>query len=234
MSNILDELVHRPGHTPPGRAPSTPAPAPAPATAEPARAFGQVAAPKVEALVSTPPRHVSPAFEAKRSLAERLNLRVLLFLGIVLLPIAGLAYVYFESATSDGIRQGADGYLHVDLQKMSSFAFDQVNGRLEDVPQRWRELDGKRVVLEGEMAPVKTAAGEVDQFDLVWSVANCCYSGAPQVQHFVRSTVADNGRVKYYNRPVRVRGRLDVNVTKAGGAVTGVYHLSVENVEPIG
>ena len=34
---------------------------------------------------------------------------------------------------------------------MSTFTFDQVNGKLEDVPKKWRDLDVQKVILKGEM-----------------------------------------------------------------------------------
>lgn len=176
---------------------------------------------------------VAPSFEAKRSLAERLNLRVVLFLAVVLLPVIGLGYVYFQTAFGSGIRELDDGYVWVDLQKMSSFAFDQRNGTIEQVPPQWRTLDGRKVVLEGEMAPPKSAAREIEEFDLVWNRDDCCFTGSPQVQHFVHSKVVDGGKVRYTAKQVRVRGTLRIDVTRDKGQVTGVYHLDVENVEPM-
>lgn len=175
----------------------------------------------------------SQAYEIKRSLAERLNLRVVLFVAVVLVPVIALGYVYFQAAFGSGIREAEDGYVWVDLQKMSSFSFDQRNGTLEQVPEQWRALDGKQVILEGEMWAGKSAAPELSEFDLVWSVSNCCFTGAPQVQHFVHSKTADGRAVPYYARPVRVKGRLKVDVTHSEGQVTGVYHLDVESVEPL-
>lgn len=179
---------------------------------------------------STPPE--AQSFEARPSLAQRLNVRAIVFVLVVLAPLAAFGYVYLKNAFSTGIREAEGGYLWVDLQKMSSFTFDQRNGTIEDVPQRWRELHGKKVILEGEMAPLKSAASDVREFDLVWSVANCCYTGSPQVQHFVHSKVLGERNVRYYTRPVRVYGTLRVDVTQENGQVTGVYHLDVERVEP--
>ena len=212
----VDELIH--GKT---DAPQVPA--------EPPR---QAVAPPPVAPVPRP----APAFDAGGpSLAERLNLRVILFLLVVLVPVGALGYVYFTNAASDGIRQGADGAKWVDLQKMSNFVFDQRNGTLADVPAQWRALDGQKVVLDGEIAPGKAAAGETKQFDLVWSVGNCCMSGSPLVQHFVHSTAAGDKMLRVYRQPVRVRGTLKVDVQKDdGGAVSGVYWMDVDSVEPLG
>ncbi len=176
---------------------------------------------------------VSQSFEAKPSLADRLNLRVVLFTAVVLVPVIALGYVYLSTVMSSGIKEVEGGYTWVDLQKMSSFTFDQRNGTLEQVPEQWRALDGRKVILEGEMWSSKSSGPELSEFDLVWSVANCCFTGAPQVQHFVRSTTADGKPVRYYARPVRVKGTLKVDVTSEAGQVTGVYHLDVESVEPL-
>jgi hypothetical protein len=172
-------------------------------------------------------------FQVRPSLSERLNLRALVFVLVVLVPLVAVGWVYFNTAFSTGIKQAEGGYLWVDLQKMSSFTFDQRNGTIDQVPQRWRELHGKKVILEGEMAPLTSAAADVNEFELVWSVANCCYTGSPQVQHFVQAKVVDARKVRYYTRPVRVHGTLRVEVTREEGQVTGVYHLDVERVEPV-
>ena len=81
--------------------------------------------------------------------------------------------------------------------------------------------------------PVTSAAADVNEFELVWSVANCCYTGSPQVQHFVQAKVVEGRKVRYYTRPVRVHGTLRVDVTRHEGQITGVYHLDVERVEPV-
>ena len=81
----------------------------------------------------------------------------------------------------------------------------------------------------------KQAAGpEVPQFQLCYSIAKCCFSGPPQVQHFVDSTVVNGGSVPYYSGLVSVTGTLHVNVKvdQEVGKVVSVYQLDVERVEP--
>ena len=62
-------------------------------------------------------------FEASPPLAGWLNLRVALFVVVVLVPVIALGYVYFKAAFGSGIREAEDGYVWVDLQKVSSFSF---------------------------------------------------------------------------------------------------------------
>ena len=153
----------------------------------------------------------------------------------MLVPVGGLGYVYLNTALGDGVRVAADGYKHVDLQKMSSFAFDQRNGTIDDVPEAWRKLDGQKVILDGEIAPGKAAAGRVDKFELVWSVGDCCMTATPQIQHFVQCSTADGETTKVYRQPVRVRGTLRVDVRRDESKnIVGVYWLDVEDVTPLG
>lgn len=188
---------------------------PTPATPASPRSFG---APKPAGVVGAGP-----------------NLRIVLFALIILVPVAALGYVYWDFQRSGGIQQLPDGYKLVDLKAMSTFVFDQENGTIEDIPEMWRNLDGQKVVLEGEMYSDRSAAGHVEEFDLVYSIANCCYSGAPQAQHFVKSRPADGGTLKFYRgTPVRARGTLHVDVQKTDGRVTSVYQFDVEELEPIG
>jgi hypothetical protein len=117
---------------------------------------------------------------------------------------------------------------------MSTFTFDQVNGKLQDIPQKWRELDGQKVVLKGEMYNPLGVGQTVDQFVLVYSIAKCCVTTTPQVQHFVHSKVIPGKTVNNYEGAgtVEVRGVLHVNVKREEGQVSSVYQLDVESVAP--
>jgi hypothetical protein len=163
---------------------------------------------------------------------ERINPRLIVFL----LLIGGLVGypLYVAMDFGSGIKHRADGSVEVDLKTMSNFIFDQTAGTLQDVPEPYRQLDGKKVILEGEMWDSRGAGGRVNNFDLVYSIAKCCFSGPPQVQHFVKSSVQPGREVRYYANKVRVTGTLKVDVVHdpETGKVAGVYFLVVESVEP--
>jgi hypothetical protein len=172
-----------------------------------------------------------------RSLPGRLrgswfNVRIVVFTIVFGVLIGAPLYIYLDQALSHGVKQRADGVVEVNLKSMSVFPFDQNYGKIEDVPEIYRALDGKKVVLIGEMWAPDAASAQIDKFDLVYSIAKCCFSGPPQIQHFVKST-AVAGQLPFYSGPVRVTGTLKVNVTTEAGKVSGVYHLAVENVEPV-
>lgn len=169
----------------------------------------------------------------KASFLQRINFRIILFAAVVLGLLGTAAYLYLDTEISGGIRKHAD-YTEVNLKSMSTFAFDKIAGRLEDVPKQWRDLSGSRVMLEGEMWAPSVAGPTTNAFDLVYSIGQCCFSGPPQVQHFVKARSRNGGPMPnlHYTR-VRVTGVLHVNVVREAGQVTSVYQLEVDNVEPL-
>ena len=163
---------------------------------------------------------------------QKINWRVVFF-AILLLSIVGTpAYVYLRAATSGGISRRGD-LVEVDIYAMSNFQFDQIDGVTADVPKRYRELDGKRVLLCGEMWAPQSAAGQVDSFDLVYSIGKCCIGTAPKIQHFIKSKVQNGRSVDYHTGQVNVVGILHVNVERADGRVQSVYRLDVERVDQV-
>lgn len=169
----------------------------------------------------------------RRPLAERFNLRIVTFVAVFAFLLGVPAYIYLETTLTGGIKKQGDYYV-VELKAMSTFPFDQEDGRIEDVPKRWRELNGKTVEMVGEVAPGSTTATGVDQkFDLVYSVAKCCFTGTPQIQHFVKVTVPPSAEVKLTSEgSMQVRGTLKVDVTRdpETGKVTGVYHVTADRI----
>lgn len=162
------------------------------------------------------------------------NIRILIFLLILGALIGVPVYIYVDSVASGGIKDLGGGLKEVDLKAMSSFPFDQENGTLEEVPEQWRKLDGQRVELVGEMWAPNAAGNLVSEFSLVYSIEKCCFSGPPQVQHFVQTTVKGGKVVPYYREPVRATGTLRVNIIRdeVAGKVASIYQFEVEKLRP--
>ncbi len=176
--------------------------------------------------------YANPATPVPESFLSRINPRIIVFCVVALTIIGFPMYVFTESVLTGGIRDRGD-YVEVDLKTMSSFEFDQVNGTIDDVPEKWRALDGKRVMLVGEMWNAQAADDSLASFELVYSIAKCCFSGPPKIQHFVHSTVVDGKKVTYYPAQVRVLGTLHVDVKHEEGRVSSIFTYDVESVEPI-
>ena len=176
--------------------------------------------------------------EAPRApLYQRISLRMIVFGGLVLMLVGFPMYWYLDSAISGGVKDIGGGYKLVDLKAMSTFSFDQQRGTLEDIPRQWRELDGQKVVMYGEMWNALSAGnGQLGSFELCYSIAKCCFQGPPQVQHFVFSRPAPGRELYYYPNLVKVTGVLHVNVVRDPGAnkISQIYQMDVENIEPAG
>ena len=170
---------------------------------------------------------------AKPPLWERINLRMVAFIAFIALLVGYPVYVMVDMQLTGGVKQLEGGYTYVDLKAMSTFNFDQNNGTINDVPAKWRELDGKKLVLHGEMWQPTGAGPYVNNFELVYSIAKCCFSGPPQIQHFVHSTAQPGAKLAYYEGTVEVKGVLHVDVKKEAGAVKSVYQFDVESVRPV-
>ncbi len=138
-------------------------------------------------------------------------------------------YLYMDSVITGGITRRGD-LLVVDLKAMSSFEMDQDAGTSEDIPQRYRQLDGKRVLLTGQMYEPYEADGKIRAFTLVYSITNCCFNGPPKVQHFVAASVLPGHDAEYSSDLVDVVGTLHVGVRSAAGHVQSVYRIDVEKV----
>jgi hypothetical protein len=161
-----------------------------------------------------------------------INLRLMFLLVVLCAPVIWLVWIFTASAISGGVVNRGE-YLEVDLFKMSNFEMDQVDGTDQGIPKQFRDLDGKRVMLVGEMYQPYAVGGTIAEFDLVYSISKCCVTASPKIQHFVRSTAMQDKQVGYYSGLVRVLGRLHVGVQKVNGRVGSVYRLDVESVKPV-
>src|SRR5688500_1935279 len=79
-----------------------------------------------------------------------INVRLVVLLAVIALPFIYFGYVIVDQAVSGGIKDRGS-YLEVDLKTLGSFPFDSVQDDINSVPKKWRDLDGKKVMLSGEM-----------------------------------------------------------------------------------
>ena len=145
---------------------------------------------------------------------------------VVVYPV----YLYVDTMVTGGIHDRGD-LLTVDLKAMSNFEMDQNHGTSEDIPELYRKLEGKRVMLTGQMWDPYATAGRVSNFSLVYSINNCCFNGPPKVQHFVQASMLPGHHADYYADFVNVVGILHVGVKSANGHVQSVYRIDVERIE---
>jgi hypothetical protein len=172
----------------------------------------------------------------KPPLLERINWRILVFFAVIILPIALLFFWWLNIFLSGGISDHG-AYKEVDLKAMSTFDMDQMNATMKDIPEKWRNLEGKKVLMIGEMWAPNYAgdSARLNYFQLVYSKTKCCFSGPPLAQHFVDGYVVKGARVYYYDVPVQVWGTEHTYVRKdpTTGVIKSIYHVDVDKVTPI-
>ena len=200
--------------------------------------------PVTPSIPNTPPAPVPTAVAVPyapkpKPLSQRINWAMAARVGVVValvLALVGYALkVTYESVIQGGVVSAGD-HFRVELKQMSNFEMDQTLGTTADVPERFRDLDGKKVVLDGEVAPGGTTAGDqVKQFSLCYSVAKCCFGGPMKVQHFVACSAGGRPMPNYvYDGTVRVYGTLHIKVIKnETGAIDSIFQMDVERVEKL-
>jgi len=173
---------------------------------------------------------------AKIPLSERINLRMVIFFAVILIPIGYVVFLFADTWIRHGIWDARDdrygSYKKVDLKAMSLFQMNQISAADTDIPAEYRALDGKRVMLVGEQYLSRSMRGPDLEFDLVYSITKCCFNGVPQIQHFVKCKALPGKNLDTYAGLVKVVGTLHVGVQNENGRVSSVYRMDVESVEP--
>ncbi len=167
-------------------------------------------------------------------LRERINVRMIVFVlaigVIVLMP----AYVFFRDALTGGVTRSGDYHL-VDLKAMGNFPFDQQSGKLENIPKEYRELDGKKVKLQGFMWGHRSAGDRGTEFQFVYNVNECCFKGPPQVQERVYAYAPKGRSFRIFSYQfAEITGTLHVRIVRdKEGAIYSIYDLDVEDTKPV-
>jgi hypothetical protein len=172
-------------------------------------------------------------YEPRPPLRERINVRLAIMLAVLGLAFAYLLYLPIHMALSNGVEHH-NGYDVVDLKELGNFVFDQNNGTINDVPKRWRELDGKRVVLEGFMWDGQNAGSRLGKFQFVYNVQLCCFGGPPKVQERVFARCPPHKSIGFASDLRKLTGILHVKLDRdAEGVVTSVFTMDVEKSERV-
>jgi hypothetical protein len=174
----------------------------------------------------------------KLPLSERINFRVIIFAAVVLFLLGWPVYTFLSESLTGGIHDRGS-YKEVDLKAMGNFVFDENTGTVNDVPAAYRKLNGQKVLLQGEIYDLQEAGPGIHDFQVVYSIAKCCFNGPPKVQERVFATAKKGAKIKYeYGVYHKVLGTLHVTTKRStmatgeAGPVIEVYHLDVDSVEP--
>lgn len=101
-----------------------------------------------------------------------------------------------------------------------------------EIPGRVRELDGRSVAVTGYMLPLKVVGKDaVEEFLLLRSQALCCYGAVPEVNEWISVRMPNTPAKSLMDRPVTVKGTLQVGEMREEGYLVGIYDMVGDSVE---
>src|SRR5438552_3722537 len=90
------------------------------------------------------------AATVKAPLSERVNLRIVFFAALILFLLGWPVYTFVSETLTHGIHDRGS-YKEVDLKALGFFEMDPSSATAKDVPKQYRDLDGQKVLLRGEV-----------------------------------------------------------------------------------
>lgn len=136
-----------------------------------------------------------------------------------------------------------NGYLKLGFDRLSGFAFNPAAydsakpdvpppSAADQIPDRVKQLDGKKALVTGFMLPVKTDKGLVTEFLLMKDPMMCCYGVVPQINEWIVVRMANNGVQALQDVPISFYGKLHVKELYDNGYLSGIYLLEGEKMAP--
>jgi hypothetical protein len=136
-----------------------------------------------------------------------------------------------------------DGYLHLPFDILSGFKYDtyevldEVHGgrpltKSDDIiPPHIKAYDGRKVLVEGFIMPLRLRKGLVTEFLLFRDQAACCFGDKAKMNHYMRVKVTDKGFEPGSMMTHKVRGTLAVGEIYVQDYLTGIYQMTADRVE---
>ena len=136
----------------------------------------------------------------------------------------------------------ANDYERVGFDKLASFAFNPPGYEAtapdakpapkqdDQIPDRIKGYNEKKVAVTGFMLPVKMDGGLVKEFLLVKDPMLCCYGVMPKLNEWVVVKMSGNGVKPLMDVPITFEGKLKVGEMFENGYLTGIYLLEGERM----
>lgn len=132
-----------------------------------------------------------------------------------------------------------DGYEKIGFEVLASYPFVPPEygntpptapppSGANQIPDKIKALDQRKVAVTGFMLPVKMDAGLVTEFLLVKDPMMCCYGVMPKVNEWVVVKMVGKGVPPLMDVPITFEGTLQVGQLYEGGYLTGLYLLKGE------
>jgi hypothetical protein len=126
-------------------------------------------------------------------------------------------------------------YLHSAIRTLDlaapGFQFDDLDGKLADIPAKVRRLDGQTISVEGYMIPMDQAE-DISRFALVpqlWEFDR----QPPKLPQIVVATANPGFSMKYTPDPIQITGKLHVRVKMDEQFIASIFDMDVEHVHRV-
>ena len=99
------------------------------------------------------------------------------------------------------------------------------------IPEVIRALDGRRILIAGYVAPLRTQGRGLTQFLLARDPLSCCFGPSPQMNHWIQVTLPRTEQRFRMFQAVTVVGTLSVGELERNGSLQSIYRLAGERAE---
>lgn len=105
----------------------------------------------------------------------------------------------------------------------------------DQIPKHVRDLNDKKVVIEGYMVPIDVEGERIRSFILTNSMMMCCYGAMPWINEWIFVEMESEEGAGFYNDVViRTKGVLEVGEEIEDGIVISLYRMKGHVVESTG
>jgi hypothetical protein len=158
---------------------------------------------------------------------------------------ADLAKTNLPSVTGlPDLEQEVPGYVNVTFDNLAGFDFVMTKGMADgtgdlmdldrqakaQIPANVSAFDGKKVVIQGFLLPVKMNGSLAVEFLLMRNQSMCCYGVPPKVNEWITVQLNGKGVKPAMDQPIAVAGVLHVGPIEENGCLAGIYRLDGEKV----
>lgn len=170
---------------------------------------------------------------------HRLRLTLRLFASAAVVCAAAAVRAETPAPATSAPASAVDGYEKVGFDRLASFTFTppaegaapETDAKAtatgnEQIPERIRAYDTKKVAVTGFMLPVKMDGGLVKEFLLVKDPMMCCYGVMPRINEWVVVKMTGKGVPPLMDVPITFEGTLKVGAMYENGYLTGIYLLA--------
>lgn len=134
---------------------------------------------------------------------------------------------------------GEGDFLPVTFSTLSSYYYEIPNiddpaaktSPKDQIPQPIKNLNGKKIALQGFMVPTDLKNGKTTRFLLVKDQSLCCFGRMPRMNELVSVRMAAGKAARVIqDQPVTVFGTIDVGEIIDKGEVESLYRIDSEDV----